>query len=126
LEHRCSDRIATTLPVVVRTARGERIPGTIRNLSGCGAFLAVRADCSLLRGFIEIEVRLPYEKPVPCRWRAYVVHHQADGVGVLLDERHLGDVLPFLCATLAGAPDKKPSGVATGSGGKKPGCRPEG
>ena len=98
MEHRCTERIATALPAVVHTVRDEVIRGTIRNLSASGAFLALPADCSILPGFVEIEVHLPYEEPLPCRWRAYVVHREAGGVGVLLDERHLGDLLPFLCA----------------------------
>jgi hypothetical protein len=98
MEHRCSERIAVALPVLVRTIRGEIMRGTIQDLSCGGAFLSVPASSALPRGLVELHVRLPYAEPQACHWRAYVVHQQEGGVGVMFDERHLSEVLPYIGA----------------------------
>lgn len=102
MEHRCNRRMAVALPAQVRTARGEMIPGTIRDLSCGGAFLSVPQRYEFPRGMIEVHVRLPYDEPQNCRWRAYVVHQQDGGIGVMFDERHLGDLLPYIAAQSIG------------------------
>ena len=95
MEHRCGERIAMRLPVTLRR-RGEATPGILLNLSCGGAFVAMHAGTAPLRGLVEIELRLPYETPRACRWRAFVVHQHPDGVGLMFDELQLGELLPLL------------------------------
>jgi hypothetical protein len=101
MEHRCAERIAMALPVTVRSARHPSAPGTIRDLSCGGAFIALPAGFGPFNGCIEVQVSLPFAEPRNCRWRAYVVHSQTDGIGVMFDERNLGDLLPLICAETA-------------------------
>jgi hypothetical protein len=101
MEHRCGERIATDIPVTVHKPDHQPIRGVMRNLSCGGAFLRLPDDQAMLRGSVYVELRLPYAESRRCRWQAFVVHHQPDGVGLMFDDRQLGDFLPLLAAQKA-------------------------
>lgn len=100
MEHRCGERLSISLPATVHTAAGDAHRVTILNISCGGVFIAV-ANRVMLRGLVELRVRLPYEECRFYRWRTFVVHQQAQGAGLMFNELQLGELLPFLAAQKA-------------------------
>jgi len=98
VEHRCGERLSMRLPATVHKTNGEAVRVTIRNLSSGGAYVELPADRSILRGLVELELCLPGEEPRSCLWRAYVIRQQADGAGLMFDDRWSAERLPFLAA----------------------------
>jgi hypothetical protein len=84
--------------VTLHTRQGDSLQGVLCNMSCGGAFISMAPDPRPMRGMVEIEFELPYAEPRRCRWRAYVVHQQGDGVGVMFDDGQLHEVLPYLAA----------------------------
>lgn len=101
MEHRCGERLAISLPAMLHTPQGARLRCQVIDIGCGGAFVKLAGDSRSLRGMVELEFWLPYVKPQHCRWRAYVVHSQPDGIGLMFDDLHLGDLLPFLAAEKA-------------------------
>ena len=98
MEHRCGERLSMNLPAIVHTTGGEAVRVTIRNMSCGGAYIAMSASRVILRGLVELELRLPYAECRLYRWRAFVVHRKAEGVGLMFNDLQLGDLLPYLAA----------------------------
>jgi hypothetical protein len=96
MEHRYSERLQTNLPATVRTVIGQRLAVTIANLSRGGAFLCIPAERARLTGLVEMTLALPHEEQRNFRCEAFVVRNQPDGVGVMLDERDIGELIPLL------------------------------
>lgn len=86
------------LPATVRKADGEDVAVTICNLSYGGAFVALPVDRAVLRGLVELEFSVPGGDPELFLWRAWVIRQQADGAGLMFDDRQLAARLPFLAA----------------------------
>ncbi len=97
MEHRCGQRLSMSLPASVHTAGGSGVPVRILNI-GCGGVFVAVPSRFILRGLVELQVRLPYADRRLCRWSAFVVHQQAHGVGLMFNELQLGELLPFLAA----------------------------
>lgn len=89
------------LPAIVHKPGGEDLAVTIRNLSHGGAFVAVPVDRAVLRGIVELEFHAPASGLRDFRWRAWVIRQQADGAGLMFDDRGLAARLPFLAAQRA-------------------------
>jgi len=100
MEHRCSQRLFMELPAIVHQPGGPDVPVTIRNLSTGGAFIAVSADRSALRGVVELELAEPGGDPVAFVWRAWVIRQERDGVGLMFDDRQLDARHSFLAEIL--------------------------
>lgn len=121
MEHRCGERLAVWVPAILHTPQGARLRCQVVEIGCGGAFIRLAGDkTSALRGLVELELWLPYARPQHCRWRAYVVHQQPDGLGLMFDDLRLGDLLPFLAAEKASRRDApttldKPSGERTAS-----------
>lgn len=98
MEHRCGERIPMNLPATVHKAGGEDVPVTIRNLSYGGAFVALLVDRAVLCGRVDLEFSAPGSDPEQFLWRAWVIRQQADGAGLMFDDRQLSARLPFLAA----------------------------
>jgi hypothetical protein len=101
VEHRCGERLPVSLTATIRKPNGEAIGVTIRNLSMGGAFIALPRGRTILRGLVGLELHLPGAARQLSRWRAYVVHQHADGVGLMFDECKSAERPPFLAAQRA-------------------------
>ena len=101
------------LPAIVHKPGGEDVAVTIRNLSPGGAFVAVPVDRAVLRGIVALEFRAPGSDFRDFLWRAWVIRQQADGAGLMFDDRELAARLPFLAAQR----------VLLGTGGQRSGAR---
>jgi hypothetical protein len=100
MEHRCGERLVTTLKARIHRNGGAAVDCTLRNLSAGGAFVALAADRAVLRGVVDLELTLPGDQRA-CRWRAYVIHQGLDGVGLMFDEQDMGRRLQFLTSQRA-------------------------
>ncbi|MBL8201547.1 MAG: PilZ domain-containing protein [Chromatiales bacterium] len=111
MEHRCGERLPINLPAIVHKSGGDDVPVTIRNLSHGGAFVAVPVDRAVLRGLVELEFRATGSDTREFLWRAWVIRQQADGAGLMFDDRQLAARLPFLAAQrlLLGMTGKAPA-----------------
>lgn len=89
------------LPATVHKAGGDDVAVTIYNLSNGGAFVALPVDRAVLRGLVELEFRAPGSQRELFLWRAWVIRQQADGAGLMFDDRQLAARLPFLAAQRA-------------------------
>ena len=101
MEHRCGERLPVSLTATLRKANGEAFVVGIRNLSMGGAFIALPRDVAILRGLVGLELQLPGIAQQLLRWRAYVIHQRADGVGLMFDDHKPAERLPFLAAERA-------------------------
>lgn len=116
MEHRYSERLRTNLPATVRTVVGQRVAVTIGNLSHGGAFLCIPNERARLTGLVEMTFALPCDDHRWFRCKAFVVRNQADGVGVMLDERDIDELIPLLgwARTMPGARNKGTTASTTG------------
>ena len=101
MEHRCGERLPVSLTATIRKANGEAVGVSIRNLSIGGVFIALPRDVAILRGLVRLELQLPNAAQELFRWRAYVIHQRADGVGLMFDDHRSAERLPFLAAQRA-------------------------
>ncbi len=101
VEHRCGERLPVSLTGTIRKPGGEVVEVTIRNLSMGGAFIALPLGGAVPRGLVGLEVNLPGAAQPLSRWRAYVVHQHADGVGLMFEDHKSAERLPFLAAQRA-------------------------
>ncbi|MEZ5565984.1 MAG: PilZ domain-containing protein [Gammaproteobacteria bacterium] len=101
MEHRLARRQPVHLPATMRTAKGQEIAVTIVNVSLGGAFLAVPDPHTAVRGLINVEFTLAGPDNRLCRWPAFVIHGQADGIGVIFDESKYRELELVLAATNA-------------------------
>lgn len=101
MEHRCGERLFVNLPATLHKSGGAEMAVTIRNLSSGGAFVAVPVDREVLRGLVELEFRVPGGEPADFLWRAWVIRQQADGAGLMFDDRQLSARMPFIAAQRA-------------------------
>lgn len=63
-----------------------------------GAFVALPVGRAALRGLVGLELILPSVAQQLFRWRAYVIHQRADGVGLLFEDHKSAERLLFLAA----------------------------
>lgn len=101
MEHRCGERLPVSLRAMIRKVNGEAVSVTIRNLSMGGAFIALPRDVAILRGLVGLELQVPDAAQELLRWRAYVIHQRADGVGLMFDDHRSAERLPFLAVQRA-------------------------
>ena len=95
MEHRCGDRAELRLPAVIHTPFARPVECLVSNIGCGGAFLQVPAP-RRPRGLVRIVATLPGARPSLREWRAFVVHSQPDGIGVMFDQPDFGGVLPLL------------------------------
>jgi len=93
MEHRLARRQPVSLPAVMHDdAGGRKTAVRIVNFSHGGAFLEVARRGLNTRGLIALEFVLPgTDNERRYRWPAFVIHAQADGLGVMFDELKFGE-----------------------------------
>jgi hypothetical protein len=88
MEHRCGRRHHLSMPVYVHDPGRTVWRAELANLSGGGAFLDLPGDIAAIRGFVELDIRLPGRRASVARWRALVVRRNASGVALMFEDRH--------------------------------------
>lgn len=76
------------MPVYVHDPGRTVWRAELANLSGGGAFIDLRGNIPALRGFVELDIRLPDRRGPVARWRALVVHRRNGGIGLMFEDRH--------------------------------------